>query len=341
MTKYSQADEINDLVSSAKSIVVVQADNPDADSVASSLALEHILGDMGKEVTLYCGVDIPSYLKYLSGSDRIINELPSSFDLSIIVDTSSDTLLEQLDKSSTKSWLASKPAIVLDHHATDPTISFAKVICNPPAVATGEVIYELATQLDWPVNVQAKEFIAISILSDSLGLTTEGTTARSIHIMAELVDSGVNLGKIENARRETMRREPELIHYKGRLLQRVEFYSNDRIAMLTIPWEEIEKYSPLYNPPMLVIDDMRLAKNTDIAICFKLYNDGKITTKIRCNFGKGIADKLAEHFGGGGHAYASGFKISGGKSLQQLKNEVIAQTEKLLNELKEKSDAAV
>jgi len=341
MANYPEAEQIASIIESAKTIVVVQADNPDSDSLASSLALEQILGDMGKDTTLYCGVDLPSYLMYLSGADRVVSELPSNFDASIIVDTGSDALLEQLNKTNTKSWLASRPAIVIDHHSTQPTISFATVTCNHRAVATGEIIYELSQQLNWPLNEAAREFIAISILGDSLGLTTEDTTARTIHIMAELVDSGVSLAKIENARRETMRREPELIHYKGDLLKRVEFHADNKIAMLSIPWEEIEKYSPLYNPPMLAIDDMRLTKNTDVAIVFKLYKDGKITAKIRSNYGKGIAGKLAEHFGGGGHAYAAGFKITDGRQYEDIKNETIRVAQDLLNNPGDGKDEAV
>jgi phosphoesterase RecJ-like protein len=333
MANYEEAGAISEIIDSAKNIVVVQADNPDADSVASALALEQILGDIGKEVTLYCGVDLPSYLHYLPGSDRVITELPKQFDLSIIVDTSSETLLEKLSKTGAKSWLAAKPSIVIDHHATQPTITFAKIIFNHKAVATGELIFELSSQLGWNINIEAKNLLTYAILSDSLGLMSEATTARSIQIIAELVEGGVKLAELENARRETMRREPELIHYKGRLLERVEFYSNNRIATITIPWEEIEKYSPLYNPPMLVIDDMRLSRDTAVAIAFKTYRDGKVTAKIRSNYGSSISDKLAEHFGGGGHPYAAGFKITGGKPYEDIKRETIEKATRLLDEL--------
>lgn len=331
MTSYPEADQIREIIEQSQKIVVVQADNPDADSLASSLALEQILSDLGKDVLLYCGVDLPSYLHYLPGSDRVSTELPNNFDVSIIVDTSSNALLEQLEKNGHKGWIASKPSVVLDHHSTEATISFASVICNHKAVSTTEVIYELAKQLSWALNQQANNFIAIGILSDSLGLMSSSTSARSIHIVAELVEAGVDLPEIDNARRETLKRESELIHYKGRLLQRVEFYSDERIATVTIPWEEIEKYSPLYNPSMLVLDDMRLAKNTQVAVAFKVYRDGKVTAKIRANYGHAVADKLAEHFGGGGHPYAAGFKITDGKSYEDIKNETIEVAAKLLD----------
>jgi phosphoesterase RecJ-like protein len=332
MTNYLEATAINDAIKDANHIVVIQADNPDGDSLASALALEQILGEQGKQLSLYCGIDIPSYLSYMPGSDRVVNQLPNQFDLGIIVDNSSDALLEQLSKTGAKNWLAARPVIIIDHHATTQTVSFANIVANHRAVATGEVVYELAKQLNWPINQAAKELLTMAILSDSLGLTAEAVTARSIHIVAELVEGGVKLAQLENARRETMRRETELIHYKGRLLERVEFHLDDRLALVTIPQEEIDKYSPLYNPPMLVLDDMRLAKNTALAVAFKTYKDGKITAKIRCNYGMGIADKLAEHFGGGGHRYAAGFKIQDGRSYEEVKAEFIKVTGEMLDE---------
>jgi phosphoesterase RecJ-like protein len=333
--KYKEASDIQKIIQEARKLVIIQADNPDGDSLASSLALEQILHELGKEPYLYCGVDIPTYLRYYPGWDRVNKELPSQFDASILVDCSSKTLLETLERTGHESWLAAKPFIIIDHHDVKPDILYANVVCNQVAVATGEVIYELASQLDWPLNKAAHNMIVSSILSDSLGLTSEAVTARSIHIVAELVEAGVKLSELEEKRRETMRKSPELIRYKGELLQRLEYFDDNHIATVTIPWEEIEKYSQAYNPPMLVMDDMRLSEGTDVAIAFKLYSDGKVTGKIRCNAGKGIANKLAEHFGGGGHAYAAGFKIADGRPFQEIKSECIKIASQLLDTVKQ------
>lgn len=337
---YPETEHIHRLLVKAKTVVIAQADNPDGDSLASSLALEQILGDMGKEVSLYCGVDIPTYLRYLPGWDRVSKELPKQFDLSIIVDTSADSLFETLEKSGQRSWLASKPCIIIDHHAVEADIPFATVVCNHPAVATSEVIYELAKQLEWPLNQEACDMVAVAIMSDSLGLMSEGTTARSIQIVSELVEQGVSLAKLDNARRAMMRKSPDLLHYKGQLLQRIEYYDDSRIVTLTIPWEEIEQYSPIYNPPMLVMDDMRMSEGAAVAIAFKVYRDGKVTGKIRANYGFGIAGDIAKAFGGGGHTYASGFKVTDGRPFSEIKSECIQITTSLLNKLQEQSDEA-
>lgn len=227
MHAYPEASRIGAIIDGAQKIVILQADNPDGDSMGSALALEQILGDLGKDPVLYCGADIPSYLRYLPGWDRIVKDLPHQFDASIIVDTSADSLFENLAASGEKGRLGTKPCIVLDHHAVEVTIPFASVVCNKEAVATSEVIYELVQQLHWPLNHQAKEMIATAIMADSLGLVTEATSARSIHIIGELVEGGVSLADLEHARRDLMRKSPALVKYKGELLQRVEYFADN------------------------------------------------------------------------------------------------------------------
>jgi len=333
MQSYPEAVPIQEALAGATRVVILQADNPDGDSLCSALALEQILHEMGKEPILYCGVDIPGYLTYLAGWDRVTKEIPHQFDASIIVDTSADSLFEQLEKTGQKGWVAAKPTILIDHHPVENSITFANVVCNQPAVATGEVIYELAIQLQWPLNKIAKEMLASAIMSDSLGLTTEATTARSIHIIAELVEGGVSIPALEQKRRELMRKSPELLKYKGELLQRIEYFADNKIATITIPWKEIEQYSPQYNPSMLVLDDMRMSIGTEVAIAFKLYSDGHMTAKIRCNFGSPIAGGLAAAFGGGGHPYASGFKTKNGQKFDEIKASCISKASELLANL--------
>jgi phosphoesterase RecJ-like protein len=329
-------DQIKQIVVAAVRIVVIQADNPDGDSLASALALEQILGDMGKETFLYCAVDIADYLKHLSGWDRVMKDMPPNFDASIIVDTSANSLLEKLNQSVYKNWVSTKPVIVLDHHAdVECDITYAKVVINDnSAVATGEVIYHLSKDNEWPLNLQAKTHIASSILSDSLGLSSEGTTAETYRIMADLIDSGVDRPALENARRLLTKMPETIYRYKAKLIERTEIHANGKLALVTVPHDEIMTYSPLYNPAPLVQNDMLQIEGVGVAIVLKHYKDGKVTGSIRCGFGTAIAAELAEHFGGGGHAYASGFKVTNGRPYSEIKSECISLATELLSKSK-------
>ncbi len=325
-------EKIKQLVSEAQKIVVVQADNPDADSLGSALALEHILGDLGKDVYMYCGVDMPTYLRYLSGWDRVLGELPSNFDLSIIVDASTYTLFDQLEKSGQFSRLKSKPCVVLDHHGTvEKPIDFAAAMLVDSTVAsTGELLFHLSNQNGWQISTEAAEHIMSSILGDTQGLMNSLTQASTYRTMADLTDLGANRAQLEELRREYSKM-PEVIYtYKGTLIGRTEFAASGAIAHVTVPQEEINEYSPLYNPGPLVQFDMLQVKDVRLSIVFKHYDDGHVTGAIRANNGTPLAAKLAEHLGGGGHDYASGFKIGDGRPFNEVKSECLRYATELL-----------
>lgn len=331
---YPQAEKIKSIVDEAHKIVIIQADNPDGDSLGSALALEYVLSDLGKDVTMYCAVDMPSYLHYLQGWDRVAKDMPAQFDASIIVDASTTSLLEKLEQSGQQAWVASKPCIVLDHHAkVENVIPYATCLLNDPGRSSaGELIFALAEQLSWHVSIAAQTSLMTAILGDTQGLTNQLTTAETYRIMGAMVTNGVDRPALEELRREAGKMLPEIFRYKGKLIERAELWHDNRIATVTIPQAEITQYSPLYNPAPLIQNDLLQTSGVQIAIVLKQYGDGKITAAIRSNPGYGIAAKLADHFGGGGHDFASGFKITGGRPFNEVKSECISTALALLIE---------
>ena len=73
-----------------------------------------------------------------------------------------------------------------------------------------------------------------------------------------------------------------------------------------------------------------------VSIFLNTYDDCKATAAIRCNHGAPIGAELAEHFGGGGHPYASGFKVTDGRPFNEIKSECISYATALLDKLKQK-----
>jgi phosphoesterase RecJ-like protein len=330
---YTQANQIKQLVESAQHIVVLQADNPDADSVGSALALEQILHELGKEPSLYCGIDIPTYLRYLTGWDRVDNQLPPKFDLSIIVDASTLSLFEKLIQSGAQGWISSKPCIVLDHHGkVSNLIPFATVTINDAtASSTGELIYRLSEQLAWPLGTLAQEFIMTAILGDTQGLSNSLASANTYRIMADMIENKVDRTKLEESRREYNKMPQSIFKYKAQLINRTEFYADGRLAIVSVPQAEINEFSPLYNPAPLIQADMLQTEGVGVAVVLKHYSDGKITAAIRCNPLFPIGADLADHFGGGGHAYASGFKVQDERPFDDIKSECIRTATELMD----------
>jgi len=110
-------DQAKQLISTAQRIMIIQAENPDGDSLGSALALEEILGNLNKKVSLYCPVDLPKYIRYARGWDRVTSDFDASADLAIIVDTTADILLSKVfEVAGVRHYLESHPALVIDHH---------------------------------------------------------------------------------------------------------------------------------------------------------------------------------------------------------------------------------
>jgi phosphoesterase RecJ-like protein len=322
-------EETITILKDAKRIVVIQAENPDGDSLGSSIALEHILGDAGKEVSMYCPVAIPKYLRHMDGWDRVSDEWDSGHDAAIIVDTSSETLLSKvLENAGARHFIETHPVVVLDHHASViSSLSFDHtMVMHETAVATGEVVFELASAARWSISTAAAQALYSSIMADSLGLTTQSTTAASFRVIADLIDKGVVPAIVEAKRRETMKKTPEILSYKGKLIERIEYHLDGTLATIHIPWNETESYSDQYNPSMLVLDEMRLVEGVQVAVALKTYPDGKITGKLRSN--APVSDNIAGYFGGGGHPYAAGFRAF--ETIDTIMRELLEATTKAL-----------
>jgi phosphoesterase RecJ-like protein len=329
---YKDVDKIKEIIDSSEMLVIVQADNPDADSLGSALALEQILAGIGKKTYLYCAVDMPGYLHYLPGWDRVNQELPSKFDASIIVDASTLTLFEKLIQSGHKGWLASKPCIVLDHHeSVENPIDFSEITINDSGRASaGELIYYLAKQLGWALNLSAQEAIMCSILGDTQGLSNQLAKADTYRVVADLIDGGVNRPALEEIRREFSKMPQKIFKYKAELIKRSEFFLDGSLALIMVPQKEINEFSPLYNPAPLIQSDLLQTLGVRVAVVIKVYDDGRITGAIRSIADSPVASKLAKSLGGGGHEYASGFKVVDGRVYDDIKKSLIDATSELL-----------
>ena len=325
--------KLGECVSSSQTVLVIQAENPDGDSIGSSLALEQILGELGKEVIMFCPVNIPNYLRYFEGWDRVTSDFPNSFDMAIIVDASTKSVLEKSVSGNKGAKLSKVPVFIIDHHDVGPDLDIStNNIIDSSSVAAGQLVYEVADKLDWPLDKPSGSAIASSIMSDSLGLISRKTTSRTVEIVAKLIGShNVSLSELEESRRKLGKKSRKILEYKGKLIGRIEYHLDGQLATIIIPYDEIKQYSDAYNPSQLVLEDLRSVEGVKLSIAFKTYPD-RVTGKLRASDQSGeICHKIASEFGGGGHPFAAGFKVFQG-NVDQLKTEAIRLAAKLLEE---------
>ncbi len=322
-------EQFTNFLSNKNRICIIQAENPDGDSLGSAIALDYILKNT--ENSLYCPVDIPKYLRYFPDWSRVSNEFDYKADGYIIVDTAASVLLSKLlDDTAIRNSLYNKPVLVLDHHESEDDLDFPHAAIIEPLPACTELIYKIAQDQHLTIPLVAAEAIYAGISSDTLGLVSASVTANTMRAMAGLIDLGVNPAELEERRREFMKKSPRILDYKADLIKRIEYSLDNQLATVHIPFEDIQQYSDEYNPNVLILEEMRLVENVVVAIAIKTYPDGKVTGKIRTSLP--IADQIAGFFGGGGHPFAAGFR-----TYDVQYNDVVADVVKIMPELIEQA----
>lgn len=322
-------DKFTEFLKDKNRICVIQAENPDGDSLGSAIALDYLLSE--KEISLYCPVDVPKYLRYFRDWSRVTNDFDFKADGYIIVDTVAEVLLSKLlDDTAIKNRLYSAPVLAIDHHETEDDLNFSHESIIEIRPACAEIIYRIAKDQGLEINKEASEAIFQGILSDTLGLTSASVTAETFEISAELTRLGANISELEERRREFMKKSPRILDYKADLIKRIEYSLDGALATVHIPWEDIREYSDEYNPNVLILEEMRLVEGVRVAVAIKTYPDGKVTGKIRTASDSPIAEKIAGYFGGGGHPFASGFR-----TYDMTYEDVVRELVKLVSELED------
>lgn len=298
-------DAFSAFLDGKKRLCIIQAENPDGDSLGSAIALDYLLSST--ENSLYCPVDIPKYLRYFADWSRVEIDFDFRADGYVIVDTAANILLSKLlDDPAIKNCLYHKPVLVIDHHETPDDLEFEHTAIIEPLPACADLIYKIARASQLEIPQPAAEALYSAISSDTLGLVSASTTADTMRVMADLIDLGANPAELDERRREFMKKSPRILDYKADLIKRIDYALDGRLAAIHIPFAEIQAYSDEYNPNVLILEEMKLVIGVEVAIAIKTYPDGKVTGKIRTSVP--IANQIAGYFGGGGHPYAAGFR---------------------------------
>lgn len=323
-------DKFTDFIRNKQRICIIQAENPDGDSLGSAIALDYIL--QNSENRLYCPVDIPRYLHYFADWSRVENEFDYLADGYIIVDTAAGILLSKLlDDAAIRNCLYNKPVLVLDHHETEDDLDFSHEAIIETLPACADLIFRIAKDQQLEIPVEAAKAIYAAISSDTLGLVSPSVTADTMRTMANLIELGVNPAELDETRREFMKKSPRILDYKADLIKKIDYALDGALATVHIPFEDIQRYSDEYNPNVLILEELRLVQGVAVAVLIKTYPDGKVTGKVRTSLP--IADKVAGYFGGGGHPYAAGFR-----TYDTSYDEVVADLVGVVSRLMEESN---
>jgi phosphoesterase RecJ-like protein len=324
-------DVIVDRLRSARRVLAVGHENPDADTLGSTLAICRLVEAAGGQATAVFTDPVPPLYDFLPdvGRARTDPDEDGRYDLLVVSDCGTlDRIGEVRDRHA--ELFERLPRIVIDHHASNDATDATDWI-DPQAAATCEMTALLAVrlgaQLDEGDGALASLLMA-GIVMDTATFAHPNTTPRTLAVSAALVEAGAPLSDIS---RRLYRSKPEAqLRLFGRVLARLDSAAGGRIIHTSLFDADLEATGAIPPHSEGIIDLLAQAEDADVAIVFKEAGEGT-RISVRTKPGGVDATVLTGAFGGGGHARAAGATIH--EAVDAARKAVLAEAERLVSTL--------
>jgi bifunctional oligoribonuclease and PAP phosphatase NrnA len=317
------ADRFKEAIAQYKSFLVMSHQRPDGDAVGSSLAMALALQNLGKAVEVWNEDPLPKKFDFLPAGNcwRVTPAAPSHFDVIVSVDNANKKRLGRAVDMLTdaKMW------INIDHHASNERFGDLNIV-DPDSPATGEILCRLFKDAGIAVSRDMAVSLFVAISTDTGSFMYPATTAQSFRIAADLVEKGLKVGDISKIIYESY----PLGRFKlmQRFLAKAAFRANSRISYSWIQPEDYRETQAAPEDSEGLIDMIRAIDTVVASVMFEKLEDGKIRMSLRSKDPHVDVNKIAQKFGGGGHALAAGARTSG--TPEEIQEKVLSEMEKLL-----------
>lgn len=309
--------EITDLFSKAKSIVIVSHIRPDGDAIGSMLGLANALRLAGKDVQTVLQDPVPERFINLPGANLVGNLIKGNPDLAVVVDSSDPNRVGNVFGSR-------KPDLVIDHHMTN--LNFGKLnLVDSDAEATAIILAKRLPIWGLSIDKAVAECLLTAILTDTIGFRTISVNPDSLRIAASLMEKGADLHTLYY--QSLLGRTASELRYWGQGLQDLQLV--DGLLWASLSLADRQKAGYFEDDDAELINELANTNGALISLIFVEQRGG--STKVSWRSKEGIdVSKIAYSFGGGGHMAASGADIKG--SMEEVRARVLERTREVLDQ---------
>jgi bifunctional oligoribonuclease and PAP phosphatase NrnA len=322
----SKFQEIGRILRQHQRFAVLSHVRPDGDALGSQIAMGLALKQLGKDVSIWNEDGMLEKYSFLARAELLTKppSQPQEFDVVIALDTAIQSRLGTAGEAvrSAQCW------INIDHHPSNP--GYGDFVCiDADAPATGQILFELLKSQQLPFDRDIAENLYVAISTDTGSFQYPNTTARTFQIAAELVDAGVNVGRISQQLYENYpRRRIELLR---ELLSTMRFDAEGSIASFSLSIETAKRLGVLPEDNEGLIDHLRAIRGVIVAVFFEELPDGKVRVSMRSKSEAADVCAICKKFGGGGHTLAAGARIRG--ALREVEERVLAAVREVISRL--------
>jgi len=315
-------------IRSARNVLAVGHENPDADTLGSTLAVCRMVELGGARATAVFADPIPPIYNFVADVERARTDPDpdAAYDLLVVSDCGTLDRIGAVRERHPELF-ERLPRVVIDHHASNGATGPTDWI-EPGSAATCEMTALLAVRLGVALSegdgALAGQLMA-GIVMDTATFAHPNTTPRTLAVSAALVEAGAALSDIS---RRLYRSKPDAqLRLFGRVLARLETDADGRIIHASLVDADLEATGAIPAHSEGIIDLLAQSDEADVAIVFK--EAGPATRiSVRTKPGGVDATVLTGAFGGGGHARAAGATIPG--SVDIARPAVLAEARRLV-----------
>ncbi len=277
------------------SIVIFGHLNPDGDCYGSQIALRNILKTRYPEKKIYCvGSGLKKFFDILGKMDVVSDEIIAQ-SLAIVLDSNDINRLEDQ-----RAWKA-RDFAKIDHHIDTYTFHEGPEVIDDTATSTCELIYRFAKENNFEIDLIAGSALYLGMMTDTARFQFANNFVRMFEIARDLCDLGVDpilLNKTNNL-------VPEIsITIKSFIYSHVK--KDKRGIIYAIATKKDRE--------QLGVTSAQICANTSLLSYVTGYpvwliasetDNGGMQVEMRSSTFD--IQKIATHFGGGGHTFAAGF----------------------------------
>ena len=325
----AEITDVADVLESAKNTLILTHVNPDGDCIGSACALRELLLSLGSTASVACPSTLPKRLKFLCGAyddeepDLFIptEDNISEFDKIISIDVASPMQLGD------NAFLIPKIDLMIDHHGMGEP--FAKNYIDPAASASGEIVYEIYTELKKRGRIEsvpaAARLMYAAIVSDTGSFKFSNTTKKTHIVASELLEeiNSANDGGMDTSdvcRSLFGQRTLKELTAQMLAIQNLRFYENGKLGAVLFTQNLLSENGLCEDDIGNVVDTPRGVEGVLVGISVRQLSSDLNSYKVssRANVEIDCASVCAA-YGGGGHLRAAGCTITADSPEEALK----------------------
>lgn len=289
-------------------ILILTHAHPDGDTLGCGFALCRALMKMGKICAVINADEIPEKYDYLYEDIAPIKFRQSYV---VAVDVATVNLLGSLEGQY-------HIDMCIDHHSTNTEYADYLLLDDVPAAC--QIVFEVIKALGVDIDSKIASCLYTGLTTDTGCFRYASTTAQTYRVAAELIELGVDNGRINRVMFET--KTKTYARLERLALDSMRFYENERVAIITITQEMYQLTGSNEQETEAIAPLTRQIEGVEIGITIREKSDGTCKASIR-TFESVNAAMLAKEFGGGGHSQAAACRFECG--VKEAREKLVAK----------------